>query len=76
MSKRKLPDSIVETAVTAAAGVNHCPPTKQASVDVPDIDLVATPPRRIIPKGSPAHDFVQRSPTSSVETVSSRISAM
>jgi hypothetical protein len=72
MSKRKLPDSIVETAVTAAAGIIHCPPTKQATIEVPALDEAATPPRRSIPKGSPADDFIQRSPTSAVVTVSSR----
>jgi hypothetical protein len=75
MSKRKLPDSIVESAVTAAAGNTHSPATKQATVKVPDIDLVATPPRRCIPKGSPAEAFMQRSPTSGEVTVSSQNSA-
>jgi hypothetical protein len=65
MSKRKLPDSIVDVVVAAAAGNTSSPAS---------IDLVTTPPRRCIPKGSPAEAFLQRSPTGEV-TVCSQNSA-
>jgi hypothetical protein len=66
MSKRKLPDSIIEGMVStvdisATTEVTN-PQSKKAILEVPGQDEMVTPPRRIIPKDSPAYAFVQTSP--------------
>ena len=76
MLKRKLPDiaatkatKAVSTESDASSQLEHSPPNQEhpAHLLAREQELLQTPPRRVVPKGSPAEDFSQSAKSQQVD---------